>query len=94
MVRASAEGAEVADLVILDGSTAKRASNLRRADIVARAGRWYRTRPLLDTAGFTPPRCIILCPPHHALNSRVRSCTTRRYCSAEVAWNRRMREFE
>ncbi len=47
---------KIADLVVVDGAPATRISDLRRAEIVVRAGRWYRSRALLEAARFTPPR--------------------------------------
>jgi imidazolonepropionase-like amidohydrolase len=46
---------KVADLVVVDGAPATRVSDLRRAEVVVRAGRSYRVRALLEAAGFTSP---------------------------------------
>jgi len=45
---------KVADLVVVDGRPAERITDLRRAEVVVRAGRWYRSRQLLEAAGLTP----------------------------------------
>ena len=45
---------KVADLVIVDGKPAVRIQDLRRAEIVVRAGRVYKTRDLYAAAGLTP----------------------------------------
>lgn len=46
---------KVADLVVVAGRPAERITDLRRTEIVVKAGRWYRARALLQAAGLTPP---------------------------------------
>ena len=43
-----------ADLVIVDGKPAARIRDLRRAELVVRAGCVYKTRDLYAAAGLTP----------------------------------------
>jgi hypothetical protein len=45
---------KVADLVIVDGQPATRIRDLRRTELVVRAGRVYRARDLYGAAGLTP----------------------------------------
>ncbi len=45
---------KVADLIIVDGRPTSRIRDLRRTEIVVRAGRVYRTRELYTAAGLTP----------------------------------------
>ena len=45
---------KVADLVIVDGKPATRIRDLRRTELVVRAGRVYGTRDLYAVAGLTP----------------------------------------
>ncbi len=47
---------KVADLVMVDGQPATRIRDLRRTELVVRAGRVYRARDLLVAAGLTPAR--------------------------------------
>jgi hypothetical protein len=45
---------KVADLVIVDGQPVTRIRDLRRTELVVRAGRVYRARDLYEAAGLTP----------------------------------------
>jgi hypothetical protein len=46
---------KVADLAIVAGRPAERITDLRKTEMVVRAGRVYRSRALYEAAGITPP---------------------------------------
>ena len=82
---------KVADLVIVNGKPAEKITDLRKAEIVVRAGHVFRTVDLLHEAGLNPtPRAghgPAPTPSTRAARPRHRYSSGRRHASPEAAGN-------